>query len=73
MTESKCPVCGCLQFYVKNPDGPYETCEFECRDGEIVFSSDVDDAEKPDIGGDTETFCDKCVWHGEFNELKKDG
>jgi len=71
MPEMKCPTCGCMKFYVKDPDDEYETCEFECRDGEIVFSSLVDESEAPEIKKQTETFCDRCVWHGEFGELEK--
>ncbi len=33
MTQSKCPVCGCKKFHVKNPDDDYDVYEFECQDG----------------------------------------
>ena len=33
----KCPVCGCIKFYVKDPADEYETYEFECNDGVICF------------------------------------
>jgi hypothetical protein len=72
MVDIKCPICGCTKFYVKDPDDEYETCEFECKDGEIVFNPEIDKTEQPDIGNETRTFCDKCAWHGNFNELKKE-
>jgi predicted nucleic acid-binding Zn ribbon protein len=31
MTQSKCPVCNCEKFHVKNPDDEYDVYEFECR------------------------------------------
>ena len=65
----KCPVCGCQNFYVKDPDDEYETCEFELRNGKIEYSTDADAAECPDIQENTETFCDKCSWHGKLKEL----
>ena len=33
----KCPVCGSLNFFVKDPDDEYETFEFELKDATIVF------------------------------------
>ena len=70
MADAKCPVCGCRKFYIKNPDDPYETCEFECRDGEIVYDPKTGEADRPEIAPDMETFCNKCTWHGEFDRLK---
>ncbi len=66
----KCPLCGCVSFYVKDPDDAYETYEFDWRDGNVEFSADVDPAVCPEIGDDTEVFCDQCSWHGESRELK---
>ena len=31
----KCPLCGCVSFYVKDPDDAYETYEFDWRDGRV--------------------------------------
>ena len=42
MTQSKCPVCGCKKFYVKNPDDEYDIYEFKCKEGEICFEEDLD-------------------------------
>ena len=67
----KCPVCGCVEFYVKDPDDEYETYEFSWRDGNVEFSSDLDPASCPEVGDDTKTFCDACSWHGSFKELSE--
>ena len=65
----KCPQCGCEKFYVKDPDDEYETYEFAWRDGNVEFSADVDSSSCPEVCDDTETFCDKCSWHGSVKEL----
>lgn len=70
MRESKCPVCGCKRFYVKNPDDEYDIYEFECRDGEPCFADDADPASCPPIAGGTETYCHQCAWHDHFDKLK---
>jgi len=71
MTE--CPMCGCAQFYVKNPEDDFEMYEFAVQEGAIVFpSKEVEDG-CPEIRDDTETYCDNCSWHGKWNELKKAG
>ena len=66
----KCPQCGCVEFYVKDPDDEYETYEFGWRDGNVEFGVDVDSSSCPDIVDDTETFCDKCSWHGSVRDLR---
>jgi hypothetical protein len=68
--EMKCPVCGCVNFFVKDPDDEYETYEFELQNGEICYDPGDDDAAAPELQDDTETFCDKCAWHGKLKELK---
>ncbi|MBT8365851.1 MAG: hypothetical protein KJP23_14240 [Deltaproteobacteria bacterium] len=67
----KCPLCGCVSFYVKDPDDEYETYEFAWRDGNVEFDADVDPAACPEICEDTEIFCDQCSWHGDTQELKE--
>ena len=67
----ECPFCGCKNFYVKDPDDEYETYEFELKEDEAVFSAEVEASEAPDIVEVTETYCNKCAWHGKFKELKK--
>ncbi|MGD2030076.1 MAG: hypothetical protein PVG86_09090 [Desulfobacterales bacterium] len=69
----KCPVCGCIKFYVKDPEDEYEIYEFECRDGVIRFESDVSDSEIPEVGKETETFCNNCAWHDKFKKISKKG
>ena len=69
----KCPLCGCVSFYIKDPDDEYETYEFAWRDGNVEFSDDVDPDACPEIFDDTEVFCDQCSWHGETNGLIEGG
>ena len=68
----KCPVCGSLNFFVKDPDDEYETFEFALKDATIVFNSDVDESGIPEVKDGTEVFCEKCSWHDKFQELKND-
>ena len=65
-----CPVCGSLNFFVKDPDDEYETFEFELKDTAIVYKSEADETDSPDVQADTEIFCEKCSWHDKFKELK---
>jgi hypothetical protein len=70
MKKSKCPVCGCEQFYVKDPDDGFDVYEFECRAGQVCFDSDADTAQCPDINDETEVFCNSCAWHDSFEKIK---
>jgi hypothetical protein len=70
MTQSKCPVCACKTFYVKNPDDEYDIYEFEYDEGEVCFKDDLDDDECPAIQDSTETYCNACAWHDKFNKIK---
>jgi hypothetical protein len=70
MTQSKCPVCACKKFYVKNPDDEYDIHEFEYKDGEICFEEDLDEDECPVIEDGTETYCNACAWHDTFAKIK---
>jgi hypothetical protein len=58
---------------VKDPEDEYEIYEFECRDGVIRFESDVSDSEIPEVGKETETFCNNCAWHDKFKKISKKG
>lgn len=62
----KCPVCGSIKFYIKDPDDEYETYEFEYKDGEICPCADTGESEFPEMSEATETFCNKCAWHGKL-------
>ena len=66
----KCPVCGSLNFFVKDPDDEYETHEFELKDDNAVFDPEAEEFNSPDLKTDTEIFCEKCTWHDKFEELK---
>ena len=65
----KCPLCGCQTFYVKDPDDEYETCEFELRDGRVQFTGEDEASCSPEVGDDSETYCNKCSWHGKLEDL----
>jgi hypothetical protein len=66
----KCPICGSLNFFVKDPDDEYETFEFKLKDATIVYNSEADESDSPEVKSDTEIFCEKCSWHDKFQELK---
>ena len=66
-----CPVCGSLNFFVKDPDDEFETYEFELKGRDVVFNPEAAESGNPDLKADTEVFCEKCAWHDKFQELKK--
>jgi hypothetical protein len=67
----QCPLCGCQDFFVKDPDDEFETHEFNVASGGVRFSSDEDGSPLAAVQETTETFCNRCSWHGKFEELKK--
>jgi hypothetical protein len=67
----ECPLCGCQDFFVKNPDDEFETYEFSVASGHVRFNSETAAAPTPEVQESTETFCNKCSWHGAFQQLKK--
>ncbi len=66
----RCPTCGCQNFYVKNTDDEYEIYEFSWSQGDIKFDSSLDQQSIPQITNETETYCNKCAWHGKYGTLK---
>ena len=66
-----CPFCGCETFYVKDPDDEFETYEFTLKNGEIVFSDEVDESASLPMGDETSTHCNRCAWNGRLQDLKK--
>ena len=67
----ECPLCGCQEFFVKDAEDEFETYEFSVAGGEAKFSNDAESAAIPEVRDTTETFCNRCSWHGKFQELKK--
>lgn len=67
----ECPLCGCQDFYVKDPDDEFETHGFNVASGEVRFSSDSQEAPPPNVQETIEAFCNRCSWHGKLRELKK--
>ena len=65
----KCPTCGSLQFYAKDPDDAFEELHFSLRGDDVV--PDPANAEAPEITPQTEAFCERCAWHGKLDQLKK--
>jgi hypothetical protein len=65
----KCPMCGCQRFYLKDPDDPYETYPFELEDDKVSFDPEVDESDAPTFEDNTVTFCERCAWHGPFQEM----
>ena len=66
----KCPVCGSLNFFVKDPDDEFETCEFELKGEAVIFDAESGDCDSTEVKGDTEVFCEKCAWHDKFQKLQ---
>jgi hypothetical protein len=54
---------------MKDPDDPYETYPFEFKDGRLIFDAEVETDDPPAIQDDTETFCEKCAWHGKLGKI----
>jgi hypothetical protein len=67
----ECPICGCQEFFVKDPEDEFETYEFSVVSGAVRFRTEAEDAPAPEVTDATETFCNKCAWHGKLQELKK--
>jgi len=67
----KCPVCGCESFYLKDPEDEFETFDFQFRDGEPVFDQEPRESSLPGLSEDSETYCNRCAWHGKLAELRK--
>jgi hypothetical protein len=67
----KCPVCGCQEFFVKNPEDEFETRGFSVASGTVCFEAGEAEASVPGIQEATETYCNKCSWHGKLGELKR--
>lgn len=69
MAETKCPLCGSESFYVKDPVDEFEIYEFDLKEDGIVFDVEVDESELPELGEESETYCNKCAWHGKLKML----
>ncbi len=67
----KCPVCGCQEFYVKDPEDEFETRGFSVASGAVCFEGEGAGAPAPVIEEAVETYCNRCSWHGKLGELKK--
>lgn len=61
---TKCPVCGSTRFFLKDPADEYEAYEFTLEDGRPVFLTG-----DQELQPETESFCQRCSWHGPWREL----
>jgi hypothetical protein len=73
MSDCKCPLCGSKSFFLKDPVDEYETYEFELNDTGPVFDPSLQEEEIPGIEESTDTFCNRCSWHGPYGELEGRG
>ncbi len=64
---SKCPICGCQCFYIKDPEDEYETFEFSVSDGRVTFS-EIGNNSQP-VDGQTRIHCNDCSWKGCFEDI----
>jgi len=44
--------------------------EFSYNKGDISFKDDIDKDDVPQINDSTETYCNKCAWHGKKESLR---
>ncbi len=65
----KCPTCGSVNFYARDPEDEYEEYRFALQGDEVVPESA--DADALAIINDTEAYCERCAWHGRLAQLKK--
>lgn len=65
----KCPTCGSVQFFAKDPNDEYEEYHFAVRDDAVVMAPGDEGALS--LTDQTEAFCERCAWHGRLAELKK--
>jgi hypothetical protein len=73
MNKAKCPVCGCKQFYVKNPEDEFEVYVFTCENGDVCFDTESNESDTtPSVEDETETYCNACAWHDRFKTIKID-
>jgi len=48
----ECPICGCQDFFVKDPEDEYETHEFSVAGGRVEFQG-AEAGAAPDVQDDT--------------------
>jgi hypothetical protein len=72
MEEAKCPLCASQRFFVKGSEDEFESYDVEIDRGDIVFAPGVESSAAPPLVEDTETYCQRCSWHGPLGKLKKD-
>ena len=73
MDEPKCPVCGCKTFYIKNPEDDFDLYVFTCLDGDVCFDEEINESNSPPpLEDETETYCNDCAWHDQFQKIKID-
>lgn len=61
-----CPICKSNHFYVKDPDDPYETYEFQVGSDGVPLQN-PQNRSVPAAGEDV--YCCRCSWHGFMNQI----
>ena len=59
MADTKCPLCGSQRFYIKDAEDEFELYEFDLKEGEIAFDSEVSASELPRA---TCHLAASCLW-----------
>ena len=73
MDDPKCPVCGCKTFYIKNPEDDFDLYVFTCPEGDVCFDEEINESNAaPPLEDETETYCNDCAWHDQFQKIKID-
>jgi hypothetical protein len=55
----------------QDPEDEFETRGFSVASGTVCFEAGEAEASVPGIQEATETYCNKCSWHGKLGELKR--
>ena len=65
-----CPLCKSQQFYVKDPDDIFETYDFELQNGQLTFGDPQSAPTQEQVKKENEIFCQRCAWHGTYDQIK---
>jgi hypothetical protein len=63
----KCPTCGSVHFYARDPEDEYEEYRFSLQGEEILPET----ADALAVIRQSEAFCERCSWHGPLGDLEK--
>lgn len=66
----KCPTCGAQRFYTKDAEDQYNISSFSLETGALQYLDEEVDEDRTEVVHDSEVFCERCAWHGQYRELK---